>query len=503
MLFGVLNAQIFTVFSGPNRHLYEAVVGEIYSSWYRNDLLFPADAEIVGQIYHLLGERPELWREEDGPVQLDSVKVRPGRRLKRRGQAAADVDATSVAMARSRYIYNRLNETGWLEESRFGLKVTVDMPAGAMRLAELLCLLREGVSEELGGLVSQIRATLGALRDSPKENALALHKAARDAGAFGRYLRSVLSALREIDKQVLASESLEDRLRHYFEDFVERVLLKDYAAISTTSHPYRFRHQILASIDAIESSEHAVATIAEVYVGAQLRPNIEAARALAYDEFGQVRRVFDQIETAFERIKQHRGRLEARLRNTVRYAGRRGSAFLQRSERLLLALDRHVGREDLDIPGLLEAQEPPISPDRLAKGRAPRAPIEGEDLPIMNPDPSWIFRQELEQAYLERLNVRPEQVLRFLEQRVSPGDSREASLLWIETLDDFLAFEALRLSAPGLGAGEIDGAVGEALSAHFSVTPIPGARVETEWLGCEDFEVRRLTDHITLEVGDE
>lgn len=112
MLFGVLNAQIFTVFSGPNRHLYEAVVGENYSSWYRNDLLLPADAEIVGQIYHLLGERPELWREKDGPVQLDSVKVRPGRRLKRRGQAAADVDATSVAMARSRYIYNRLNETG-------------------------------------------------------------------------------------------------------------------------------------------------------------------------------------------------------------------------------------------------------------------------------------------------------------------------------------------------------------------------------------------------------
>jgi hypothetical protein len=99
--------------------------------------------------------------------------------------------------------------------------------------------------------------------------------------------------------------------------------------------------------------------------------------------------------------------------------------------------------------------------------------------------------------------VRPEQVLRFLERRVSPGDSRSASLLWIDTLDDFLAFEALRLSAPALGAGEAEGAVAKALSRHFTVEPIAGARVETDWLGCEDFEVHRLTDHITLEVRDE
>lgn len=500
MLFGVLNAHIFTVFSGANRHLYEAVVGEIYSSWYRNDLLFPAQAELISQIYTILGDNPDLWREEDGPLRLDAVKVRPGRRIKRRGQAQADAEATSEAMARARYIYSRLIETGWLEETRFGLKVTVDMPAGAMRLAELLCLLREGVSEELGGLVSQIRATLEALKLSPRDNALALHKAARDAGAFGRYLRSVLSALREIDKQVLASESLEDRLRHYFEDFVERVLLKDYAAISTTSHPYRFRHQILASIDAIEESEHAVATIADVYVAAQLRADVEAARALAYDEFAQVRRVFDQIESAFERIKQHRGRLEARLRNTVRYAGRRGSAFLQRSERLLLALDRLVDREPLQLTGLYETMPAAISPDRLARGRAPRAAVQGEDLPILAPDPLWTFRQQLEQDYLERLNVRPAQVLRFLERRVSPGGSRPASLLWIDDLDDFLAFEALRLTAPAMGVGEIEGAIATALSEHFVVEPIPGSRVESDWLGCDDFEVRRLTDHITLEV---
>ncbi|MFD2428827.1 Wadjet anti-phage system protein JetA family protein [Sphingobium scionense] len=121
-----------------------------------------------------------------------------------------------------------------------------------MRLAEFLCSLREGLSDQLGGLVIQVKNELEALQRNARENAPGLHKAARDAASFGRYLRSVLSALRDIDKRVVESDSVGRRLRHYFEDFVEKLLLQDYAAISTTSHPYRFRHRIFTALDAIE-----------------------------------------------------------------------------------------------------------------------------------------------------------------------------------------------------------------------------------------------------------
>ncbi|MNU29769.1 hypothetical protein D3C71_182470 [compost metagenome] len=500
-MFGVLNPDIFAVFSGGNRRLYEVVLTQIYETWFRNELLFPQQGQILAQIYAVLSERPELWREGEEAVTLDSLVMRPGKRMRRRNRDAADATATTDAMARARYIYARLLDTGWLEESRFGLKVTVDMPAGALRLIELLCQLQEGVSEELGGLVSQIKATLEALEQAPRDNAMALHKAARDAGAFGRYLRSVLSALREIDQQILASESLESRLRHYFEDFVERVLLKDYAAISTTSHPYRFRHHILAKTEAVETSEVALAIIAEVYAAAQLRPDADGARRLVHDELAQIRRVFDQIQDAFERIKQHRGRLEARLRHTVRYAGRRGSAYLQRSERLLQALDRHVEADDLEIHGDLEPLRHALSPHVLARARAPRSVIEGQAMVVSEPDPVWVFRQTLEQDFMRRLNVRPEQILRFLERHVAPGDARPASTFWIDGLDDFLAFEALRVLVPSLTADQPDGPVAETVSRHFSVRRLPG-RVESEWIACDDFEVRRLTENITLESAD-
>ena len=253
MLFGQLNLDIFTLFSGSNRLLYERVLVAVYENYFRADLHFPAQTEVVASIYACLGAHADLWHEDEAPVTFDQLRAPNGRRLRRRRLDVADHQATTEAVQRARHIYARLIQTRWLEESRYELKVTVDMPSGAMRLAEFLCSLREGVSEQLGGLVIEVKNALEAVLLNARENALGLNKAGRDAAAFGRYLRSVLSALRDIDRQVLASDSVKRRLRHYFEDFVERVLLKDYAAIATTSHPYRFRRKIFAALDKIET----------------------------------------------------------------------------------------------------------------------------------------------------------------------------------------------------------------------------------------------------------
>lgn len=331
-MFRALHPDIFTLFSGPNRHLYEEVLIHVYETWIRSDMLFPTQAEVLGVIYQMLSDRPDLWRDDETPVAFDEILPTRGRRLRRRRSAAADDEATSQAMVRARHIYARLRTTGWIEESRYGLKTTVDMPAGAMRLIEFLCQMREGFSEELGGLVVEIKTTVEAARLMPRENALGLHKSARDATTFGRYLRSVLSALRDVERQILASDSLERRLQHYFEDFVEQVLLRDYAAISTTSHPYRFRHRIFQALQDLEESSVEIELLAGAYLEARLAKDISAAREIVFDDLSKIRRVFDRIEDAFARIQQYRGRLEARLRNTVRYAGRRTGAFLQRSE---------------------------------------------------------------------------------------------------------------------------------------------------------------------------
>ncbi|PBB20380.1 Wadjet anti-phage system protein JetA family protein [Mesorhizobium sp. WSM4313] len=502
MLFGQLNPDVFALFAGSNRFLYERILIGLYEGFYRSDLHFPSQGEVLHLTYGLLGEHAEFWREDEAPVVLDQLAARRGRRIRRRNLEAADPKATNEAMVRARHIYSRLIATGWLEESRYGLKVTVDMPAGAMRLAEFLCNLREGLTEQLGGLVIQVKNELEALQRNARENAPGLHKAARDAATFGRYLRSVLSALREIDKQVLQSDSVGRRLRHYFEDFVERILLQDYAAISTTSHPYRFRHHIFTALDSIEDSIADVGAIAEAYCEARLASDSIAARDMVYDDLHKVRRVFDQIEEAFERIQQHRSRLETRLRNTVRYAGRRGGTFLQRSEPILLRLDKLLERRsrDVGLSGLLEGRQTHWSPMLLARARNYRSSVTGGVIVLPAPDPLRELRKRLEREYLNRLAVTPEQVSRFLEKRVPPFGASEASHFWIDSIDDFLAFETLRLSILAADRDGRGNAIADHLASAFGFSPALGQWVDNAWLSCAGFTVTRRDDSVTLEV---
>lgn len=505
MLFGALDPDIFMLFSGENRRLYEEVLVKVYNGCFGSDLLFPTQNELVGIIYDILAERPELWREEGALVTLDEISSGRRRRLRRRRQPGAHEEATGEAMARARHIYARLLQTGWLEENRYGLRVTVDMPAGAMRLAEFLCRLREGSTEQLGGLVVEVKNALEGVWASAKENALGLHKAARDAVGFGRYLRSVLSALREIDRHIMESESLEERLQHYFEDFVERVLLKDYATISTTSHPYRFRHRIFDVLQSLEDSPVDIESLAAAYHEARLAPDAAAARDLVFDDLDKIRRVFQRIDEAFRRIQQHRIQLEARLRNTVRYAGRRADAYLQRSEQIILRLDRlaarHIGDPQAPtIPGNLEALRAPFAAALLARPRGERAPIAAGALALPAPDPLRELRKRLERAYLARVTVRPRQVLRFLERRVPPFGSTEARYLAIDDLDDFLAFETLRQAVRGVARGELDDLLARRLAEHFDFDAGLNGAVDNVWLACDNFRIRRKSDHVSLEV---
>ncbi|MEV4605082.1 hypothetical protein MRBLMR1_000006 [Neorhizobium sp. LMR1-1-1.1] len=494
MLFGKLHADIFTVFSGSNRHIYENVIAKIYERFYQADLYFPSQNDLLTLIYDQLAEQPHLWRDDERPIVLDQLATGRGRRIRRRRNEKADSIASSDAMMRARHIYYRLIATGWLEPIHYGLKITVDMPPGAMRLAEFLSGLTAGVSEQLGGLVVQVKTNLDHLQLNARENALGLHKAARDAASFGRYMRSVLSALREIDKQVVASENISDRLKHYFEDFVERVLLQDYAAITTTSHPYRYRYRIIEALNTLEDNIADIGAIADAYLEARLSTEIASARELVHDDLQRIRNVFDQIEDAFEAIQQHRARLETRLRNTVRYAGRRSGGFLLRSSSVLLRLDKLIaaGRAEATIPGMIEPRLPPLSPFLLARPRNARQPIVSDVLALPPVDPVWELRKHLERIYMQRLAVRPEQVMHFLESRVSAIGETRASRFRIDTIDDFLAFEALRLIAHSNAPEKpSDNPLANLLATRFILTPVADAIVDNDWLQCADFSVAR------------
>lgn len=312
----------------------------------------------------------------------------------------------------------------------------------------------------------------------------------------------MLSAPREVDRQALSSETPADRLRHYFEDFVERVLLRGYTAIATTAHPYRHRRAILTALDQLEDSEIDLGAIGDAYLEARLVADAVAARDLVREDLFRIRRVFERIEQAFEAIQQHRSRLETKLRNVVCYAGRRTS-FLQRSEHVIQGLDEMLASkaEQPRIDGVIEPRIPLVAPGLLARPRGARPIISDADLSIPPPDPIREFRRQLERAYLDRLTVSPARVSRFLERRVPPFGETSAAYMEIETIDDFLAFEALRVMVTaGFGASG-ESRLGRALRDRFELVPDDTGAVSNDWLDCPGFIVKRRDDSVTLEAG--
>jgi hypothetical protein len=256
--------------------------------------------------------------------------------------------------------------------------------------------------------------------------------------------------------------------------------------------------------DAIEDSVVDTGALADAYLEAHLGKDIAEARDVVHDDLFKIRRVFDRIEEAFLRIQHHRSRLETRLRNTVRYAGRRSGSFLQRSEPLLLHLDRlHLAdrRAGLTPPGLLETRRDLMSPLLLARPRNSRAPLAGGVLTLPGFDPVRELRKRLEREYLDRLVVTPRQISRFLERRVAPFGEGQAANFWLESVDDFLVFEALRLI---VAAGEHDTdarRIAAHLARYFEFEPNQQLRVDNDWLTCGGFTVRRKGDRVTMEAA--
>jgi hypothetical protein len=170
-----------------------------------------------------------------------------------------------------------------------------------------------------------------------------------------------------------------------------------------------------------------------------------------------------------------------------------------------LRLDRLTARHSGDtqsptIPGPVEALRAPFAATLLARPRGERAPISADALALPAPDPLRELRKQLERAYLTRVTVRPRQVLRFLERRVPPFGSTEARYLRIENLDDFLAFETLRLAMRGVARGDLDDLLARRLAEHFHFEPALSGGVDNEWLTCENFRIHRRSDHVSLEV---
>src|SRR6266403_101738 len=355
-LFRHLHDDAFLVFSRDHKHLYAACLLDLHERFFTGAPAFPTPQQVVHAIYDVMRANPSLWNEGDDFGEDLPEMISAGRRRIRRADVTRASEKGDKALLIARQIYARLIAWGWLEEEEYGLRVTVDMAMGPLLVIQRLASLNKDLSQRFGGLIVQIRLNLEAVEKlSPdiadrrqREVALALKEARNQVDQFTRSLRAILSDLKRIRRTVMESKTVGDRLEAFFEEFVDQLLLKDFESILTVNHPYRFRDAIVDLVRRISFTPETMQVLAEEYAAASMASDVDDGRMAATDDLLAIENIFEQIGEMFERIETFRRQLEARVRNTVKYAERGTQGLVGRAGDLVRRLDALLrdGRHD-------------------------------------------------------------------------------------------------------------------------------------------------------------
>ncbi len=495
MLFRFLHDDAFLAFSRAHKHLYAACLLDLYDRYFDGAPTFPTPQEVTHAVYDTMRANPSLWSEaDDFGEPLQEVISAGRRRIKR----AASVKAvtTDKALIIARQIYARLIAWGWLEEEEYGLRITVDMSMGPLLVIQRLASLNKDVSQRFGGLIVTVRLNLEAVEKlssqtadrKQREVALALREARNQVDQFTKSLRAILSDLKRIRRTVMESKTVGDRLEAFFQQFVEQLLLRDFESILTVNHPYRFRDEIVDLARRIAHTPATMQVLSEEYVVASISSSMAEAVLDVEGDLLSIESTFGQIGEMFERIELFRRQLEARVRNTIKYAERGTQGLAGRAGDLVRRLDRMLAsgrRTDAAVEWSLEPLRSPWSEFHHAPSRELRKPLVAQPLGERPTDPLYEIRKQLRLRYIERVAPGPAVVREFLEKQVAAASTKEARFISLATVDDFLAFDAARRFA-------LTEEVPAEVARHFELKFAPELPPhDSEWLRCTNFIVRR------------
>jgi hypothetical protein len=495
LLFRYLHDDAFLAFSREHKHLYAACLLELYDRYFNGAPAFPTPQEVTHSVYDTMRANPSLWSEADDFGEPLPEVISAGRRRIKRA-STSKTETADKALLIARQIYARLIAWGWLEEEEYGLRVTVDMSMGPLLVIQRLASLNKDVSQRFGGLIVTVRLNLEAVEKLSAQNvdrkqravALALREARNQVDQFTKSLRAILSDLKRIRRTVMESKTVGDRLEAFFQEFVEQLLLKDFESILTVNHPYRFRDEIVDLARRIAQTPTTMQVLSEEYVAASISPSMAEAALDVEGDLLSIESTFGQIGEMFERIELFRRQLEARVRNTIKYAERGTQGLVGRAGDLVRRLDGLLGRgrhPNATIEWSLEPLRSPWSEFHHAPSREPGKPLVAQPLADRPTDPLYEIRKQLRLHYLERTSPGPAKIRDFLEKHVPSAGTKEARFFSLETVDDFLAFDAARRFA-------LTAEVPPELSRYFELEFAPDSPPhDSEWLRCSNFVVKR------------
>ncbi|MEG3619815.1 Wadjet anti-phage system protein JetA family protein [Magnetovibrio sp. PR-2] len=496
-LFSILHDDIFLPFSRGNKYLYADALCDIYNTFFNQEIKMPRRGDVVKLIYVRLKKNADQWVDEgEKYLTFDDISVR-GKRVKRRlgiRKRKNEADVTDAALQRANHMFVRLTNCGWLEQTGRAGHETVDMPIGAMRLIKSLVDIRKGFSPQLGGLLAQARTTLEGVAGNPVELGSSLNKSASDIVNFSMSMRMVLTVLRDIEKEILQSKTAKERAGLFFDKYVGMVL-RDFEALHSTSHPYAHRMKIISSVNKLEADGMALRHIAQAYLETRVvstETTEDEALEAVLEDIAQVRLGIDRIEEFFQEIQGFGRSLAARLANMARYSSSTSNKNQAELVKLINRIEQASDSGALkhaEVNFSIEARPPNMAAWLMSEPRHNRTPIGKRKISEKPKDPIVEFLDDLLTQFALRVNVTPQKMVSYLDMRVRPGEEIDARTLSVHSIDDLLAVLTINDRSIGRTTDKPS-----SISDEFFIYRTPENEnefVENDWARYKNFSVRR------------
>ena len=375
--------------------------------------------------------------------------------------------------------YRRLLDAGWLIERRERYVPVVEFDPEARLLLEELSRLERGDTRSYGGAVLDVLGGLESALADPANRSEALANAARAADGFLAHVRGLAAGMRKVEERILREPDRAASFRLFFEEFVERHLIRDYRTLHTRYNPFRFRASVVRLAHRALGDALGVRALAEGAVREGRAADLAAGERAVRADLAQILAVFEGVDSHLDAVDAVVVRLERRIGATLRYAEAPDPGTVER----IAALLQIVGEEDEapDVPADLSLLRPPLGEAHLQSPRARRAEIFIEALPDLDIDPAVDAFAAAKADFRRRVTVTPERMRDFVEARLMRGKPLRGSHLTIADVDDFVVFQRLR---------EIDLLFEGQLAETYAVTHLT-ERLVNGWLDCPDFVVER------------
>lgn len=472
LIFGTLPPNIFKPLASKNRKIYISLLQGLYEEFFGDIMILetPRQTDVVAFIRRfqsdlVLGDDDDM--AGSGPENSD--------------------DATDPAYT----YFNRLVETGWLKVHRDGYLQVVEMPPPAALLLRNLLSMENQLTTRYSNTTISILGSIQTARAYPDQNAAGILAAEELALGFVAHLRAMISGLRDIEDRMRSVANPDMILETFFDLFVREMFIADYRTLKTSNNPFRHRHDIVTQCAAIHLEEQQIDRLGRcIFKEGRVQTVADGIHEI-HRAAESIQRVFQRIDDMMDMIDDFRMRLEKRLLLTIEYMGHTRSTpvgtlqdVTRRLADVTAPLDAHTEIEpapgDLPAPLTIRALQP-RGISSLHNAPPERSRPKPKPKRRKTEDPEDRAFRLAKRAFQERLFQTPAKLNARLDELFADGrDVILSSEMPLETLDDFLVFDAVRRRRFQSGSHAIDYILEERDGYH-----------DNDWIKCQAFSLMK------------